>query len=197
MPRWGEYEISRSQLESLFEEARSVGVQLQVLPPPEGAARHVGTFEGEQITLYDGETSNFEKFFLVCHLYGHQCQMTNLTPEMAQILETVSRGPGPRTPEELQRVYEYEGEAAQIGLRLVCRVLGPEIPREFLRSYTRYFLADYHYLIAVIEGGRSGADVFADYLRREPLPAGTMQWDRLPCVDLRVTPTHRVLVQVV
>jgi hypothetical protein len=52
--------------------------------------------------------------------------------------------------------------------------MGP-VDAELDLQYARIFLADFHYLIHVLETGEAGPDSFARFLRREPKP-----WHPIP-----------------
>jgi hypothetical protein len=99
------------------------------------------------------------------------------------------------TSEDIQLIYDHEFEAAEIGRALVSEV-EPVLPAETDVAYTRFFLADFRYLINAIETGESGPKVFARFWRREPLPRNLIKPDGRPLLDMHNVPaaTEKIVV---
>jgi hypothetical protein len=97
---------------------------------------------------------------------------------------------------DVQLIYDHEFEAAEIGRALIAEV-EPELPAETDVAYTRFFLADFRYLINAIETGESGPEVFARYWRREPIPRSLIKLDSRRLLDMRnVAPATESIVVV-
>lgn len=171
-----EYEIDAKPLQALIAKVSSLGVVVEEnLVEPEGA-RFVGTFTGNLLTLFPKYDSNFALYFTVAHLYGHMVQIVRDSPRTKRANTILSVVLDPAiyksrrtfTNEEVQMIYDHELEAAAIG-RTVMAEMGP-VSAELDLQYARIFLADFHYLIHVLETGEAGPDSFARFLRREPIP---------------------------
>jgi hypothetical protein len=158
-------------------------------------ARFVGLFEGHTITLYPRAAPEFARWFTVAHLYGHMVQMANKTPRVDRANALVLRVGELLEPDDVQLIYDHEREAAEIGMRLVSAA-EPDRLREMDVAYTRFFHADFRYLINVIETGERGAAMFAKYWKREPVPRELIGADARDLVDLHSVPatTERIIV---
>ena len=185
-----EYEIDASLLKALIAKVSALGVVVeQNLVEPEGA-RFVGTFTGNLLTLYPKYDSNFALYFTVAHLYGHMVQIvrdSERTKRANAILSivldpAVYKNKRAFTVDEVQMIYDHELEAAAIG-RTVMADMG-KVDAELDIQYARIFLADFHYLIHVLETGEGGPDSFARFLRREPKPWNPIPADPAPLVSV-------------
>lgn len=158
-------------------------------------ARFIGLFEGHTITLFPQTAPPFARWFTVAHLYGHMTQMTTKNPRVVRANALVLRLGELLTAADVQLLYDHEREAAEIGRALVVDV-APELPRELDIAYSRFFHADFRYLINVIETTERGPELFARYWRREPSPRELITPDKRPLLDLRHVPItdERIIV---
>lgn len=183
-PESDEFELPRARLDALYECARRFGVLVREdWNEPEGA-RFIGTFKGREVTLFPKYDRNFAMYFTLAHLYGHMVQLVCPAPYSPGAIALVSYDGPPRalSPREVQSVYEHELEAARIG-RALIEAAGGLDAREDLQ-YARIFLADFHYLVHVLESGDAGVAPFERFLRREPLPWAPIPPDERPLFDL-------------
>lgn len=185
-----EYEIDKAELDALIARVRKLGVVVEEnLEEPEGA-RFVGTFTGNVLTLFPKYDSNFALYFTVAHLYGHMVQIARESKASARANELLSVVLDPKlgektrtfTVDQVQSVYDHEYEAAAIG-RTVMADMGP-VSEERDAQYARMFLADFHYLINVLETGDGGPEAFNRYLRREPKPWRPILPDAAKLIDV-------------
>jgi hypothetical protein len=158
-------------------------------------ARFVGLFENHTITLYPLSAPPFACWFTIAHLYGHMTQLVNKTPRVDKANALVLRIGETLTHNDVQLIYDHEREAAEIGRTLVAGVeqrLSPEMDV----AYSRFFHADFRYLINAIETGERGPAVFARFWRREPIPRELIKPDERPLLDMwKVQPsTERIIV---
>ncbi|HSI04359.1 MAG: hypothetical protein ACAI38_12615 [Myxococcota bacterium] len=186
----GDYEIDKAKLDALIAKVSELGVVVeQNLVEPEGA-RFVGTFTGHLLTLYPKYDSNFALYFTVAHLYGHMVQIVRDSERTKRANAILSVVLDPKiyknkrafTVSEVQMIYDHELEAAAIG-RTVMADMG-KVDAELDIQYARIFLADFHYLIHVLETGEAGPDSFARFLRREPKPWNPIPPDPQPLVKV-------------
>lgn len=87
----------------------------------------------------------------------------------------------------MQLIYDHEREAAEIGRALIAQVetdLAPAM--EF--SYSRFFHADFRYLINFIETGEQGVEVFAQHWKREPIPREPIRSDSRKVMEIKDMP---------
>jgi hypothetical protein len=183
----GGFDIPRAKVDALIKAGERYGMTVgEDWNEPEGA-RFIGTFEGTHVTLYPKFDPHFALYFTVAHLYGHMVQAARADEPGSERGERaaalVASSPKLLTHEEAQCIYDHEREAAAIGRKLIAE-LGP-VSAEEDRQYMRLFLADFHYLIHFVESGDKGTELFARYLRREPVPYETLAPDPRPLVDLR------------
>lgn len=152
---------------------------------PAGAGRHIGTLEGHDILLYH-ESTVFESWFTLAHLFGHMCQRTRPTANMYAAIGLVdyNRVPAPLTPREIYVMWEHELEAAQLGAALVEEAGG--VTDALRAEYARMFMADYRYLVAFLETGVGGEEAFNAVWNREPVTEPITPVYNL--ADLNVTP---------
>ncbi|MEZ5428061.1 MAG: hypothetical protein R2747_17445 [Pyrinomonadaceae bacterium] len=158
-------------------------------------ARFIGIFDDNRITLYPRVAPLFACWFTIAHLYGHMCQLLNKTPRVNRSNELVLKLGETLAPEDVQLIYDHEREAAEIGRTLIASV-EPDLPDEMDRAYCRFFHADFHYLINVIETGEGGEDLFALYWKREPVPRALIEADPRPLFDFNTTgpSTEKIVV---
>ncbi len=149
-------------------------------------ARFIGIFEGDKITLYPKVALPFACWFTVAHLYGHMTQLLNKTPRVNRSNYLVLQLGNTLAPEDVQIIYDHEREAAEIGRKLIATV-EPDLSPEMDAAYCRFFHADFHYLINVIETANSGEDLFALYWKREPVSRNFIEPDARPLVDFNIT----------
>ncbi len=121
-------------------------------------------------------------------------QLLNETPRVERANSLVLRLCETLAPDDVQLIYDHEPEAAEIGRKLVA-VANPTLSREMDKAYNRFFHADFHYLINVIETAESGTDLFALYWKREPASARSDRARRAPAHrfqdDARIGRPHR------
>lgn len=179
----GGFDITRARLDGLIAHASKYGMTVgEDWTEPDGA-RFIGTFEGTHVTLYPKFDPHFALYFTVAHLYGHMVQATRGDdPRGSKAASLVASSPIALSHADAQCIYDHEREAAAIGRKLI-EDLGPLTPDED-RQYMRLFLADFHYLIHFVETGEKGTELFARYLRREPVPPETLAPDPRPLVNL-------------
>ena len=158
---------------------------------PEGA-RFIGTFTGHEITLFPRNDSYLTLYFTVAHLYGHMVQLVRPSLQTDQALLESNGG---LSAAQVQGVFDHEYEAAEIGRKLMAET-GP-ITRGLELEYTRTFWADFNYLINFMETGEKGPEVFARFMRRQPLIKDTIQPDPRPLLDLATFTPPNVDVVVV
>ena len=132
-------------------------------------ARFIGIFEAHTIILYPRLVPVFAMWFTVAHLFGHMTQLTNETARVKRSNELVLSSGKILAPEDVQLIYDHEREAAEIGRALIAEV-EPSLSNEMDIAYTRFFHADFRYLINFIETGAAGVQVFERYWRHEPNP---------------------------
>lgn len=157
-------------------------------------ARFIGTFDGDEITLYPKVALPFASWFTVAHLYGHMTQLLNKTPRVERSNYLVLQLGKTLAPEDVQIIYDHEREAAEIGRKLIAAV-EPDLPEEMDEAYCRFFHADFHYLINVIETAQSGEDLFALYWKREPISRNFIQPDPRPLVDFNhIEPSEEKII---
>ncbi len=159
-------------------------------------ARFIGLFEGHTITLYPQAAPPFARWFTVAHLFGHMTQMANKNARVERANALVLRVGTTLTADDVQLIYDHEREAAEIGRALVADV-DPALPVELDVAYSRFFHADFRYLINVIETGQRGPDMFESYWRREPRPRELIGADTRPLMDMRNVPCSNETVIVV
>ena len=145
-------------------------------------ARFIGIFEADEITLYPKVAPPFACWFTVAHLYGHMTQLLTKTPRVERSNFLVLQLGKTLAAEDVQIIYDHEREAAEIGRKLIATV-EPDLSAEMDAAYCRFFHADFHYLINVIETAQGGEDLFALYWKREPVPRSFIEPDARPLVD--------------
>ncbi len=150
-------------------------------------ARFVGIFENRTIILYPNVAPAFALWFTIAHLFGHLTQLTNKTARVNRANELVLRVRQNLTVEEIQLIYDHEREAAEIGRALIAAV-EPNLDGEMDSDYTRFFHADFRYLINFIETCEQGTAMFARYWRREPTPRELITPDSRELLDLSKIP---------
>lgn len=183
-----EFEIQKSQRDALIAFTERLGARVREdWNEPEGA-RFIGTIEGRTITLFPRFDSHFAMYFTVAHLYGHLVQLTRKTPAMEATFALTFRLGEPMLARDVQRLYDFELEAAAIGRHLIGE-LG-EVSLELDRQYSRMFLADFHYLVEAIERGNGGPVLFQSFLRKQPVPHVLIASDARPLVDVSVLETE-------
>lgn|SRR5437667_6468804 len=147
-------------------------------------ARFVGLFEGHTITLYPNAAPPFARWFTVAHLFGHMTQMANKTPRVDRANALVLRIGETLAPDDVQLIYDHEREAAEIGRGLLAvEDLNPSLEMDL--AYSRFFHADFRYLINAIETAERGVEVFARYWKREPIPRELIKPDPRPVLDMK------------
>lgn len=172
-----------------------LGVQVVDRVAPSDQARFIGLFEGHTITLFPESVPPFALWFTVAHLFGHMTQMAAMNERVRRANDLVLRRGEELSSSEVQLIYDHEREAAEIGRTLVSEV-EPQLPPETDIAYTRFFLADFRYLINAIETGEAGPEVFERFWRREPIPRELVKADCRVLLDMyRVPPaTERIVV---
>lgn len=158
-------------------------------------ARFIGIFEAHTIILYPRLAPPFALWFTVAHLFGHMTQLVNETPRVERANELVLSTGKVLAPEDVQLIYDHEREAAEIGRALIADVetaLSPELDT----AYTRFFHADFRYLINFIETGAAGVQVFERYWRHEPNPRELITADARKLLDMKDFPAsdERIVV---
>ena len=157
-------------------------------------ARFIGTFEGDEITLYPKVALPFASWFTVAHLYGHMTQLLNKTERVNRSNYLVLQLGKTLSAEDVQIIYDHEREAAEIGRKLIAEV-EPDLSKEMDAAYCRFFHADFHYLINVIETAESGENLFALYWKREPIPRSFIEPDARPLVDFnKIEPSEDKII---
>jgi hypothetical protein len=112
-------------------------------------------------------------------------QLMNETPRVERANSLVLRLGVTLAPDDVQLIYDHEREAAEIGRKLVAAA-NPNLSLEMDKAYNRFFHADFHYLINVIETAKSGTDLFALYWKREPIPREVIKPDERPLVPIKL-----------
>lgn len=163
---------------------------------PSDLARFIGLFEGHTITLFPDSAPPFALWFTVAHLFGHMTQMAAMNNRVKRSNALVLKRGEELASSDIQLIYDHEFEAAEIGRALVSEVES-ELPAECDVAYTRFFLADFRYLINAIETGESGPEVFARFWRREPVPRNLIKPDGRPLLDMNNVPTTTESIVVV
>lgn len=176
-----------------FVEKRGVRVVNAVAPL--NHARFIGLFEGHTITLFPDTAPAFALWFTVSHLFGHMTQMAAMNDRVKRSNALVLRRGEELAAGDVQLIFDHEFEAAEIGRALVGEV-EPKLPAEMDVAYTRFFLADFRYLINAIETGESGPEMFARFWRREPVPRNLIKADNRPLLDMHhvPAPTESIVV---
>jgi hypothetical protein len=92
-------------------------------------------------------------------------------------------------------IYNHEREAAEIGRKLIAGV-EPSLPVEMDSAYTRFFHADFRYLLNFIETGEAGDKVFERYWRHEPNPRELITADAREVLNMANFPvsTDKIVV---
>jgi hypothetical protein len=147
-------------------------------------ARFIGIFEAHTIILYPRVAPLVAMWFTVAHLFGHMTQLTNETPRVRRSNELVLSTGKILAPEDVQLIYDHEREAAEIGRALIAEV-EPELAPEMDAAYTRFFHADFRYLINFIETGTAGVAVFERYWRHEPNPKELITADARKLLNMK------------
>lgn len=177
----GYFEVPAAALEQIKAAVARYGVQVtEDWEEPEGG-RFIGTISGNRIILYPKYDHPFALFFTVAHLYGHLVQLARGGDEFRQAVDLIYRVGHVMSPSEIQAVYDFELEAAAIGRTLLSE-LGP-VTRELDGQYSRFFFADFHYLVHFLETNEQGAELFERFLRRQPVPHRPIAPDSRPLVD--------------
>ncbi len=184
LPNGTEVEEALAQIH-LFIETLGVNVVDDFAPP--NHARFIGIFDDNTITLYPHSAPSFARWFTIAHLYGHMIQLLNETPRVERANSLVLRLGETLAPDDVQLIYDHEREAAEIGRNLVAAA-NPTLSLAMDKAYNRFFHADFHYLINVIETAESGTELFALYWKREPVPREVIKPDSRPLVDMRKMP---------
>jgi hypothetical protein len=97
---------------------------------------YTGQFDGTDLWV-DLDRGGEEAIFILVHLFGHTVQW-NLDPELRKI----GLGNTEVTPADLPRIYQYERQASQLGLKLL-----EEIGETHLaRWLSNHFGADWKFL---------------------------------------------------
>lgn len=158
-------------------------------------ARFVGIFEARTITLYPNIAPTFALWFTVAHLFGHMTQLSNETPRVERANELVLRVKQTLAADDVQLIYDHEREAAEIGRALIADV-ETKLPTDMELAYSRFFHADFRYLINYIETGEQGVEMFAHYWRREPIPREPIAPDSRELVEIskNLDSTDRIVV---
>lgn len=154
-------------LERICLRVENIGINVEEDLSEEDHARFVGIFEDHTIILYPNVAPPFALWFTVAHLFGHMSQLAKKTPRVDRANELVLKVGEILTAEDIQLIYDHEREAAEIGRKLISEVES-ELPIEMDIAYSRFFHADFRYLINFIETGEAGIDSFAKYWKREP-----------------------------
>lgn len=181
LPDGTDVEDSLARLRLRIEE---LGVEVEDDFSEPDHARFIGIFEGDEITLYPKVAAPFACWFTVAHLYGHMCQLLNKTPRVERSNYLVLQLGKTLLPEDVQLIYDHEREAAEIGRKLIAEV-EPDLSIEMDTAYCRFFHADFHYLINVIETAQSGESLFELYWKREPVPREFIKPDPRPLIDFK------------
>jgi hypothetical protein len=176
--------------------AEELGVNIDEDFSAPNHARFIGIFEGRTIILYPRVAPLFALWFTVAHLYGHMTQLLNETPRVERANELVLSAGKILTPEDVQLIYDHEREAAEIGRRLIAGV-EPELSPEMDAAYTRFFHADFRYLINFIETGAAGVEVFERYWRHEPNPGELITADSRELSNMKNFPVSDEKIVVV
>ncbi len=169
-------------LKILRERIEELGVEVEDDFSEPDHARFIGIFEGDEITLYPKVAVPFACWFTVAHLYGHMTQLLNKTPRVERSNYLVLQLGKTLAPEDVQLIYDHEREAAEIGRKLIAEV-EPDLSIEMDSAYCRFFHADFHYLINVIETAQSGESLFELYWKREPVPREFIKPDPRALID--------------
>jgi hypothetical protein len=159
-------------------------------------ARFIGIFEAHTIILYPRLAPPFALWFTVAHLFGHMTQLLNKTPRVDRANELVLSTGKILLPEDVQVIYDHEREAAEIGRKLIADV-EPSLPGEMDAAYTRFFHADFRYLLNFIETGEAGVKVFERYWRHEPNPRELITADSRELLNMENVPVSADKIVVV
>jgi hypothetical protein len=159
-------------------------------------ARFIGIFEAHTIILYPRVAPVFAMWFTVAHLFGHMTQLTRKTPRVDRANELVLSTGKILMPEDVQLIYDHEREAAEIGRALIADV-EPSLAPEMDAAYTRFFHADFRYLINFIETGAAGVAVFERYWRHEPNPRELITADARKLLNMKDFPVSDEKIVVV
>jgi hypothetical protein len=155
-------------LERLCLKVEDLGINVEEDYSETSHARFVGIFDDRTITLYPNVAPPFALWFTVAHLFGHMVQLANKSPRVDRANELVLKVGESLTTEDIQLVYDHEREAAEIGRKLIAETEA-DLSIEMDAAYTRFFHADFRYLINFIETGEGGVELFAKYWKREPI----------------------------
>lgn len=159
-------------------------------------ARFIGIFEAHTIIIYPNLAPPFAIWFTLAHLFGHMTQLVDETPRVDKANALVLSTGKILLPEDVQLIYDHEREAAEIGRRLIADVENP-LSTEMDIAYTRFFHADFRYLINFIETGEQGVDAFARYWRHEPDPRELITADSRGLLDMKQVPVIQERIVVV
>jgi len=183
-----------AELQALWTTATAHGVRIVEDPSPPDHARFIGLFEGHTITLFPNAAPPFGRWFTIAHLYGHMVQMSAPTARVRRSNELVFRLGETLDADDVQLIYDHEREAAELGRRLIAQA--HPVSRDLDLRYSRFFHADFHYLVNVIETKESGPPVFDRYYKREPIPRDPILPDARPLLNLKTTTpsTERIVV---
>ncbi len=182
-------------LEILRKRVEKLGIEVEDDFSTPDHARFIGIFEDNEITLYPKVAVPFACWFTVAHLYGHMCQLLNKTPRVERSNYLVLQLGKTLAPEDVQIIYDHEREAAEIGRKLIAEV-EPDLSDQMDSAYCRFFHADFHYLINVIETANSGTELFALYWKREPIPRELIKPDPGALIDFKsISPsTDKIII---
>lgn len=182
-------------LQRLRKQVEKLGVKVVDNPSEADHARFVGIFEDNTITIYPNLAPTFALWFTVAHLFGHMTQLCNKTPRVQRANELVLRLKHSLTAEDIQTIYDHEREAAEIGRALISEVEN-KLPLNMEIAYSRFFHADFRYLINFIETGEQGVEVFGNYWRREPISRDFIASDPRPIAHMSEIPhlSDRIIV---
>jgi hypothetical protein len=188
--------LASSVLAGLRRTAESYGVAIVDDPTTTDSARYIGQLEGHTVTLFPRAAGAFAQWFTLAHLYGHMVQMAAGSPRVDRANALVRSLGVELSQGDVQLVYDHEREAAEIGRALIAAA-EPALEPAIDLAYTRFFHADFRYLVNVIETAQSGPELFARYWKREPMPRALIAPDARPLVDLRLARVSNEVVIVV
>lgn len=182
-------------LERLRKRIETLGIEVVDDFSTTDHARFIGIFEDETITLYPKVAPVFAQWFTIAHLYGHMIQLLHETPRVERANSLVLRLGVELSADDVQLIYDHEREAAEIGRALVAAV-EPDLPLDMDQAYSRFFHADFRYLINVIETAESGTAAFARFWKREPVPRDLIAPDARPLIHIPDLPDDDRIVVV-
>ncbi len=130
-----DFQTCYNRVEKHIEDRYQMPVSISDVTDP-----NTGDFDGLSIKI-DYAIELDLAFYVLLHLFGHSLQW-NLSAEYRRLGLDQSI---PKSPEEMERIYEYERDATRYSLTL-CRDAGVQPVQEIDRWVSDWFDADYAFL---------------------------------------------------